>query len=142
MKTWILMFTFCAIAGLFGSIGLMRYAEAQGTAAVDAGVAPPAESPDGLSTSPTIASATGVDWNPMHWDWPWIFGTVATLLGAFVMLLRPIALATKWTGDNWLLERLEYVLAMMLRVVVPKGYPKFPDEKVATSSGGKTGGAV
>lgn len=133
MKTWILMLTFCMVAGTAGSFGAMRYAEAQAV------VADPAPAPDGVSSSPAIAA---VDWNPLHWDWPWILGTIATVIGGVVMLLRPIAAATKWTGDNWLLARLEWLLAVLVRVVMPKDYPKFPDQKVATSSGGKTGGVA
>lgn len=141
MKSWILLISFCALLGLAVSTNLMRYAEAQGIAAVDAGAveAPPA--PDGAATSP--ASISAVDWNPLHWDWPWILATVATVLGGIVMLLRPIAAATKWTGDNWVLGKLEWVLALLLRVVVPKDYPKFPDEKKQASlGGGKAPGSV
>jgi hypothetical protein len=136
MKTWIALIMCCLLAGFAGSFTLMRIAEAQGLAAVDAVAAP---APDGVSSSPQIV---GVNWNPLDWDWPWILTTLAMVLGGIIALLRPIALATKWTGDNWLLARLEYVLALLMRVFVPKDYPKFPDQKTASLGGGKAPGSV
>lgn len=130
MKTWIALIVFCLFAGFGISTTLMRIAEAQ-VASVDAGVPPApdgmASSPDGLGSSPTIAA---VDWNPLHWDWPWIVGTLATVLGGIIMLLRPIAAATKWTGDNWLLAKLEWLLGFITRLFLPasmrKDNVKFP----------------
>jgi hypothetical protein len=56
---------------------------------------------------------------PLEWDWPWIIATSVTVLGGIIAALRPIALATSWTGDNKLLGWLETILAWIVKVFVP-----------------------
>lgn len=53
------------------------------------------------------------------------------VLGAVVAALRVVAPLTKWSGDNWLLSKLEWLLAL---VAVPGKY------KSASLGGGKGGG--
>ncbi len=91
-----------------------------------------------IDTSLAIAAAdSGFSWNPTTWDWPWIVGTSVTVLGAIIAALRPIALATKWTGDNWLLAKLEWVLAMVVRLFVPLA---IREKSMPISLGGGKGG--
>jgi hypothetical protein len=66
-----------------------------------------------------IAAIAAIELNPLVWDWPWLVATFVTVLGAVIMALRPIALATKWTGDNRLLGWLETILAFVVKVFVP-----------------------
>lgn len=109
------------VGGLLFSRGIHEVAYAQGAAeeaALDAGpsVAAPLAP---ISTAPVVAAPAGFDWNPMTWDWPWILATVVTVLGGIIMALRPIAAATKWSGDNWILSKLEWTLALIVRLFLP-----------------------
>ncbi len=104
-----------------------------------------------------VAALAAIEWNPTAWDWPWIIATFVTVLGAVIAALRPIALATKWTGDNRILGWLETVLAWVVKVFVPltirtKSMPislgggkggvgdQHPPPPPPFSSGGKSGG--
>jgi hypothetical protein len=67
------------------------------------------------------AIATVAAFAPLEWDWVQIFGIAVTVLGGLIMALRPIAALTAWKGDNWLLAKLEWLLATILKVFTPRG---------------------
>lgn len=56
---------------------------------------------------------------------------VWTVLGGIVMLLKPISAFTKWTGDNWVVAKLESLMHWIARLFLP--------EKLTSLGGGKGG---
>lgn len=124
MKTMLICALLLAIPGI--NLGLYHFAHAQAVAEVaDAGppidALPPA---DGVGSSPAAtapipAAVSAIEWNPLGWDWPWILATLVTVLGGIITALRPIAAATKWSGDNWALAKLEWVLATIVKLFLP-----------------------
>jgi hypothetical protein len=115
MKTIAILLLSLVVSLVFAR-GIYEVAYAQGAAEIsDAGVSAAPTAP-----APAVSAASaGIEWNPLGWDWPWILGTSVTILGGVIMALRPIAAATKWTGDNWLLAKLEWLLATITRLFLP-----------------------
>jgi hypothetical protein len=146
MKTWILLFLFCLVAGFGGSYSLMQIAEAQAVVEVDPAPVPdgPATSPDGYAGSPAaVAAADGV--LPFGWDWMDAFVVLMAGLGALAGFFRVVAPLTATTKDDWFLNKLEWLIEILSKLFVPGRYRtkdnvKFPVP--STSSGGKTGGVV
>ena len=105
---------------------------------------------------PSALVAVGA-FDPLSWDWVEIGTIVVMVLGALIAALRPIAAFTKWSGDNWLLAKLEWVLATILKVFTPRGAgfagiglgngkggvgDQPPPPPPPFSSGGKSGGGA
>ncbi len=60
------------------------------------------------------------EFNPMAWDWPQIISIAVTILGGIIFILRPVAALTSWTGDNKLLAWLEWILAKIVQLFLPR----------------------
>lgn len=129
MKSWIFPVLLC-VAMVGASFGLRAVALADGAADVaplDAGVGPPTPA---VTTAPVDPSA----WDFLGLPWGDIFTVLMVVLGALVSILRVLAPLTKWTGDNWLLGKLEWLVDLLAKILVPARF------RSKSLGGGKSAG--
>jgi hypothetical protein len=137
MKTWaknnvLLLILLGGLAMSFLIMtGLTEVAEARADVPV-LSEAPPRYTALQTAPAPEV-TVVGIS-NPADWPWESILLWAFTILGALLAALRPIARLTKWTFDDKVVVRLEWLMALLLKVFTP------PGARLASLGGGKSPG--
>jgi hypothetical protein len=86
------------------------------------------------------ALVTAGAFDPTSWPWAEIFVVFFTALGALATVLRALAPLTKSTADDRLLGWVDWLIALLARVVVPGKYREALATVESIGLGGGKGG--